>query len=1382
MNTTQLKEFAQLAQAAYAYFDLADFAGNGGNDGALKREITNKDTGAFSEREATDFSSRFILLHQFRETSVSNGFSASLFQDKQSGQLVFSIRGTEIPLDITRDLFVTDLRIGIDGYASPQVLSLYRYFKQLNTVGGVAVSYTAREIANLEAVYVDQFPDTDFRRADWAKYKASLLADIGVDAGQGAGKALIPADQTVDVAGHSLGGHLALLMDRLFPARIHQIVTLNAPGFYPQGTSVLNGFSAGWNEGRILRMEAAGDGVSEIGSTFPGTRILVGQENAPGPVAALSSNHSSVNGADGLAVAELFGKFDPRMAADARLFKPMLDAASSQPTTSYESVLDALRKLLLGSGVAPTTPNSGTSPSSRASLYDNMDALVKGAAFTSLADKVRIDLSTADLRAKARNDFSALASLITLSPVVLTGLDASLDGVLRGVWGSTYTDWQTDKSMSQADRDAGKETFTGKYIDDRALMLDTLVRANQNDEVFYTDRAAKDVWVYEDTTSNTLIVRQPGGPSAFPRHYVTFGDQGANTLNGEAKEDHLYGGTGDDILNGQGGDDYLEGNAGADRLFGGADNDTILGGAGDDSALEGEAGFDSLLGGAGSDNLYGGADGDTLYGGAGNDLLDGGTGNDFLHGGDGLDLYDFAAGWGADIIEDSDGRGSIQVAGFGTLTGEGAIKLSPNTWKSADGKVLFTVDPTSHQLAIRFVGVSDSILVNGWTNGLGIDLGGSVQAPATTSTYVGDFNKLIDVAHNAYTIIANNYVSAGNVPVADDVMTGSAGADNMQGLRGNDALSGEAGDDFIDGGQGDDFLMGGFGRDTLNGGSGQDFIFGSGAGSLVLLGSPIEPGPVADGPELTRGFSWVWFDSGIDGYGFPTYAGRGGNYSTLGGDDGNVIDAGAGNDYIAAGSGDDVVYGGADDDIVAGQYGADTLFGDGGNDNMEGDGPDLMAYVTSVEGALQANDILFGGAGNDSLAGDGGDDQLYGGDDNDTLYGDGGANAKVTPFIYDGRDYLDGGAGNDELSGEGSDDELFGGTGNDKLWGDASLDRLDGKYHGNDYLDGEENDDYLEGGGGADTLFGGAGNDNMWGDASQNGLKSAEYGADYLDGEAGADTMSGGGKGDTLYGGADNDVMFGDGELTEVAAVDQGADYLDGEGGNDWLRGDGKGDTLVGGDGDDYLVGDGPQVVAAEEGADYLYGGAGNDGLLGGTGNDWLDGGSGDDLLMGGSGADTLIGGDGNDFAFGSGVGSFTHGPANLVGRPVDLPVYQPIADGTEITRGFSWVTYLKSADANGFQTAWMRGVDSQNTYFDTYNDDPEIGNSIDGGKGDDWLYGGVSDDTVYGGGDDDHKDKFFSATPATIWPRCRSLRQPSSVAIFLPHTAANAASDRRVA
>lgn len=75
----------------------------------------------------------------------------------------------------------------------------------------------------------------------------------------------------------------------------------------------------------------------------------------------------------------------------------------------------------------------------------------------------------------------------------------------------------------------------------------------------------------------------------------------------------------------------------------------------------GMSGSDYLIGGAGDDWLYGEADDDYLYGCEGDDILSGGTGNDHLYGGAGDDTYIFAAGYGQDVISDTEGVNTIRL-------------------------------------------------------------------------------------------------------------------------------------------------------------------------------------------------------------------------------------------------------------------------------------------------------------------------------------------------------------------------------------------------------------------------------------------------------------------------------------------------------------------------------------------------------------------------------------------------------------------------------------------------------------------------------------------------------------------------------------------------
>ena len=77
-----------------------------------------------------------------------------------------------------------------------------------------------------------------------------------------------------------------------------------------------------------------------------------------------------------------------------------------------------------------------------------------------------------------------------------------------------------------------------------------------------------------------------------------------------------------------GGRPVVEGDASAETFEGTAANNVIYGFGGADT-LDGAAGADRLLGGAGNDSLFGGNGADLLDGGAGSDRMSGGLGNDF---------------------------------------------------------------------------------------------------------------------------------------------------------------------------------------------------------------------------------------------------------------------------------------------------------------------------------------------------------------------------------------------------------------------------------------------------------------------------------------------------------------------------------------------------------------------------------------------------------------------------------------------------------------------------------------------------------------------------------------------------------------------------------
>lgn len=236
-TTTELKEFSQLAQAAYAELNNGVVYADSGDFQKTRDLLQASPNGAFAEGEATDFTNRYKVLNQFQDpsTTAAGGFSATLFQDKDNpNRLVLSFAGTEFETDKLRDL-ATDAMIGLVGYAQPQAASLYRYIKRLQTGAGQSVQYSDIEKLNLFALAgrptIDYEQGLITGKSQYTLFCERLALDVGVDTGQGQGIALMPSGKEIDLAGHSLGGHLAMLAQRLFPATFDDVVTVNAVAF-----------------------------------------------------------------------------------------------------------------------------------------------------------------------------------------------------------------------------------------------------------------------------------------------------------------------------------------------------------------------------------------------------------------------------------------------------------------------------------------------------------------------------------------------------------------------------------------------------------------------------------------------------------------------------------------------------------------------------------------------------------------------------------------------------------------------------------------------------------------------------------------------------------------------------------------------------------------------------------------------------------------------------------------------------------------------------------------------------------------------------------------------------------------------------------------------
>ncbi|WP_294245168.1 calcium-binding protein [Propionivibrio sp.] len=692
------------------------------------------------------------------------------------------------------------------------------------------------------------------------------------------------------------------------------------------------------------------------------------------------------------------------------------------------------------------------------------------------------------------------------------------------------------------------------------------------------------------------------------------GGKGDDYLEGNAGSDILTGGEGNDTLLGGSGIDILEGDAGNDLLIGGADADVLTGGKGNDR-LEGGLGDDTYeyATGDGYDTIKDSdglgrikIDGDTLNGG----IAAAGSDGKVWISADGKHSYiatgDLATG--ATLLID----GVLTVENYQTgqlgLTLEGAPAVSETITAvltgTADDETLSGIEGAN-----VIVGGGGSDVLTGDERLLrryeGTPRGDAIIANSGNDDLFAD--TLIDL--NALP----TFEGFGGL-----IGSGRKG-DFLVGNLGNDRLVGSTGSDVLYGGGGKDLLLGGADDDVLEGDTDWAPIdsahwWWSAPGEITTYGYGYVDGYEADSAVYGKadvlyagaGNDWLVGDKGND-----ILYGEEGNDNCRGDDDDDVIFGGDGQDTITGDAyytgnltafswleateeypdglyyeirkcdrGNDILDGGAGDDWLQGDLGNDRLLGGDGNDELYGDiknlivGPGTTLDPALVNGSMDGDDYLDGGAGDDLLVGGGGNDTLYGGEGADRLDGD---SLEANVSGHAGADWLDGGAGDDNLSGGGGADTLIGGSGNDQLFGDGDDVPLAGQ--GNDYLDGGAGDDYLRGYAGNDTLIGGAGNDQLLA-------------------EAGNDTLDGGDDDDTLDAGSGDDRLIGG----------RGADQL--------MAGDGN-DTLDGGEGNDLLQGG--------DGNDRLAGGSGDDDLLGEAGNDTLDGGGGQDDLLGGAGDDTYL-------------------------------------------------------------------------------------------------------------------------------------------------------------
>lgn len=1212
---------------------------------------------------------RFGVLAAIDDSDSS--YQAAIFVDKYEGVVYVAHRGTT-PLQDILDADV-DLAV-ISGVARRQVAAMVNWWQDIALPAGQAYTRVALGGGASPLTFVPG----DVAAAD------GTLRDVVLTASN-AGK--------LRSVGHSLGGHLATILASLFGSQVSHTATFNGAGLY-SGAAVSQLFLDFLSRGPLDQAAAiVGQGLSipttdEMDNfhaangrslttnavTFaqPGLRIPVYNEESFSP-----ENHFIYKLTDSLALSRAFERLAPTV--DLTDVTRMAEASASIEAASLEALLDGLRTTVLGPHQTPTPPfdDDGVGPE-RTAFHANIEQLMVDPAFLSLTDNVVIADAEEVTASAAMTDFGRFVTLSELLPFSLTasgaeGSDAALSGNWAANWSSAYDAWQADLEA----RDHGTRddlNFTTAWYEDRRQFLSAVSATNRGDSPFVLGRRSGPFFVYEDRRLGIAITPVPHGVPPTSLAKMTFGIDGADTMEGDVYGDRLYGMNGNDTVSGGLGSDYIEGGGGEDSVDGGDDEDRIVGGSGDDllhggddaDILSGGSGADEINGDGGRDNIEGGRDADILRGGDGQDrllggdgadLLTGGAENDELAGGDAYDSYILAPNEGTDTIDDSDGQGELRV-GADRITGgdPDGFGMWRSTFRNEPIRFAFNpgVDDRGDLVIDSIVGKT---IVRNFKNGdLSITLSGKPDdlpdSPVASSAVSG--TALDD----------NRSSTGGRKPV-----TGTASNDRVRALAGRDEASAGSGDDIVEGGTGVDLLAGESGKDAvfadaeltepqlrdlisasataptegvaparylvstsewLRGGLDDDAVVGTGGNDIVFGGGGKDLLVGGTGHDVINGdddydpfdLTTVYVEPGT-GSGGPFDAWYSNVYvvdsaEVVGA--GDEIHAGSGDDAVYAEVGDDLVWGDDGNDTISGGDSADTLFGNAGDDRITGDDYGLIVG-DNVQTPI-GDDHVDGGAGDDNLYGDGGNDILIGGEGNDVIRGNNDVvDAGTSPTAADdGDDWIAGDDGDDILVGDSAADTLTGDAGDDHLFGDSDATPV--AFQGDDDLDGGDGDDYLRGYGGDDTLDGGEGDDVIHGEEGGDTVFGAS-GNDGIDAGAGNDAVSAGAGADSVDGGDGDDFVLGD-EDDDLLAGGAGADQL--------LAGDGD-DAAWGQDGQDTIEGNaGDDILSGGDDDDVLTGDAGNDSLLGDAGNDQLDGGDGDDALSGGVGDDSLLAGTGTDF------------------------------------------------------------------------------------------------------------------------------------------------------
>jgi|GEM_PF-2302980 len=467
-------ENAQLSQASYAILNEGS-----ATDSALIAALKDEQDTDYSVTQATLFAAHYDAIHSQQNTP--NGFSATLFKD-QSDVYTLAIRGSEFDLNLETvdDVALTDFGdIGGDGIALKQAVDLFNYYQLLTTeIGNQAMQleFYEGDVAPEEGV-PSQIIEYDTLITGLPTVYRYLKVIDSVD---GLGK--IPPDAKINVTGHSLGGHLALILARLDPNHINEVYTYNAPGFdksrlgsndtewffgaiktlqqQEEGSSTV--LESGWPEDKLNNLVTPLDIVSDIGDV-PGEKL-----NQFGEADGWFSAHKIGGMTDALAVYRLFSDLSTNLSFEQ--VTPFLKLGSNQSDGDLEGTVNKLGEFF-DFGTTVTTGN-------REEFYARIKAISLG---------IYVDPYPTNVSSSANFNLNPAYENLQIASVESLTEHATADNAEGQAYRYALVNLNTfaitgPESLYTAQANELKaDNFTEQYLGDPAYLLSNLLQVNQAD-------------------------------------------------------------------------------------------------------------------------------------------------------------------------------------------------------------------------------------------------------------------------------------------------------------------------------------------------------------------------------------------------------------------------------------------------------------------------------------------------------------------------------------------------------------------------------------------------------------------------------------------------------------------------------------------------------------------------------------------------------------------------------------------------------------------------------------------------------------------------------------------------------------------------------------